>query len=213
VTDHDDQPAAKRQQIIRGAELVFTECGYEGASMSRIAVEAGVSKGTLYNYFDSKSTLFAVFVEQMASVTLANLFQQAHEEEDVAIALHAIALRIIRMLLLPGSLVLYRIVVSEAAKFPHLATVFWQAGPRRATEYMRAWIVAQVAAGFLDVPDPAFAADQFLALCQTRITSQRRLQLTQETSEAEIEQVARSAVHLFLRGYGIGALASLPLKS
>src|ERR1700712_3607637 len=120
VTDQDDSSTAKRQQIIRGAQLVFTECGYEGASMSRIAVEAGVSKGTLYNYFDSKSTLFGVLIEQMATVTLANMFQQAHDEDDPAAALHAIALRMIEMILSPGSLVLYRIVVSEASKFPHL---------------------------------------------------------------------------------------------
>ena len=205
MTDQDDSSTAKRQQIIRGAQLVFTECGYEGASMSRIAVEAGVSKGTLYNYFDSKSTLFGVLIEQMATVTLANMFQQAHDEDDPAAALHAIALRMIEMILSPGSLVLYRIVVSEASKFPHLATVFWKAGPCRATRYMRAWIDVQVAAGRLEVPDPEFAADQFLALCQTRIATRRRLQIVSETSEEDIALVAQGAVRLFLKGYGVGA--------
>lgn len=213
MTDEADHPALKRQQIIHGAELVFTECGYEGASMSRIAAEAGVSKGTLYNYFDSKSTLFAVFVEQKASATLANIFQQVREEDEPAAALHAIALRMVDMLMSPGSLVLYRIVVSEAAKFPHLATVFWQAGPCRATSYMTQWIERQVAAGRLDVPDPAFAADQFLALCQTRIAIQRRLQIVQMTSDEDIELVVQGAVRLFLKGYGADPLASDPMKS
>ena len=213
MSDQGDQPAAKRQQIIHGAELVFTECGYEGASMSRIAAEAGVSKGTLYNYFDSKSTLFAVFVEQMASVTLANIFQQVLEEDDPAAALHGIALRMVEMILSPGSLVLYRIVVSEATKFPHLATVFWRAGPCRAIAYMTHWIEQQVISGRLDVPDPAFAAEQFLALCQTRIATQRRLQIVETTSEEDIERVVQGAVRLFLSGYGADPPASGPLAS
>ncbi len=213
MIDQGDQPAAKRQQIIRGAELVFTECGYEGASMSRIAAEAGVSKGTLYNYFDSKSTLFAVLVEQMASENLADIFQQVLEDDDPAAALHGIALRMVRMIMSPGSLVLYRIVVSEATKFPHLATVFWQAGPCRAISYMTQWIERQVAVGRLDVSDPAFAAEQFLALCQTRIATQRRLQIVQATSDEDIELVVQGAVRLFLRGYGADPLASAPLAS
>jgi TetR/AcrR family transcriptional regulator, mexJK operon transcriptional repressor len=213
VIDQDDPPAAKRQQIIHGAELVFTECGYEGASMSRIASEAGVSKGTLYNYFDSKSTLFAVFVEQMASMTLANIFQQASQEDDPVAALHEIALRMVEMIMAPDSLVLYRIVVSEARKFPYLATVFWRAGPCRAIDHMKTWIEGQVAAGRLDVPDPTFAAEQFLALCQTRIATQRRLQIVKETSSEEIELVVQGAVRLFLAGYGVDALASAQAKS
>ena len=213
MIDQGDQPAAKRNQIIRGAELVFTECGYEGASMSRIAAEAGVSKGTLYNYFDSKSTLFAVFVEQMASETLADIFLQFLEDDDPAAALHGIALRMVRMIMSPGSLVLYRIVVSEATKFPHLATVFWQAGPCRAISYMTQWIERQVAAGRLDVPDPAFAAEQFLALCQTRIATQRRLQIVQATSDEDIELVVQGAVRLFLQGYGADTLASASTRS
>ncbi len=207
MAGHDESSAVKRQQIIHGAELVFTQCGYEGASMSRIALEAGVSKGTLYNYFDSKSMLFAVLIEQMAAVTLANMFQQAQDEDDPAAALRAIALRMIEMILSPGSLVLYRIAVSEASKFPHLSTVFWKAGPCRATEYMRVWIVGQVAAGRLEVPDPAFAADQFLALCQTRIATRRFLQIVAETTPEDIELVVEGAVRLFLKGYGVDSLA------
>jgi TetR/AcrR family transcriptional repressor of mexJK operon len=203
VTARDDPPAAKRQQIIDGAKLVFTECGYEGASMSRIAAEAGVSKGTLYNYFDSKSTLFAVFVEQMASTTLAHIFQQAREEEDPTAALHAIALRMVDMIMSPDGVVLYRIVVSEATKFPHLATVFWQAGPCRAVAHMVSWIEEQVASGYLAVQDPVFAAEQFFALCQTRIATRRRLQIVEKTSDEDIALVVQGAVRLFLKGYGI----------
>ena len=213
MTVQDGPPAAKRQQILRGAETVFAECGYEGASMSRIALEAGVSKGTLYNYFDSKSKLFAVFVEQKASISLARIFQPANDEEDPVLALNAIALRMIEMMMSPANLILYRIIVSEVGKFPDLGTVFWEAGPAKAVSHMAEWIERQVAKGELDVKDPRFAAEQFLALCQTRIALERRLQIVGESSDAEIEQVVQGAVWLFLRGYGVEPLASAPTKS
>jgi len=213
MSGQHDHSAAKRQQIIRGAELVFTEWGYEGASMSRIAAEAGVSKGTLYNYFDSKSILFAVFVEQMACETLNRIFSQIEDEADPSRSLRTLALRIVTMIISPSSLVLYRIVVSEARKFPDLATIFWQAGPHRAIELLTRWIEAQVGAGRLVVADPTFAAEQFIALCQTRIATQRRLQLVTDTTPEEVERVVAGAVALFLKGYGADPLAPEQPKS
>jgi AcrR family transcriptional regulator len=48
----------RRQQLLeRGAEL-FTSHPYEELSMSKIAAEAGISKGLLYHYFPSKQAFF-----------------------------------------------------------------------------------------------------------------------------------------------------------
>ncbi len=43
--------------IIESALVLFAEDGYLGTSMQSIAKKAGVSKGNLYNYFDSKQDL------------------------------------------------------------------------------------------------------------------------------------------------------------
>ena len=53
----------KRQVILNGAVAVFTECGYDTASMDKIAVVAGVSKRTVYNHFQSKEILFQTIVD------------------------------------------------------------------------------------------------------------------------------------------------------
>lgn len=48
----------RRQQLLeRGAEL-FTSHPYDKLSMSKIAAEAGISKGLLYHYFPSKKAFF-----------------------------------------------------------------------------------------------------------------------------------------------------------
>lgn len=53
-----------RQDILDAAQRLFTENGYHGTSMRRIAEEAGISLGAAYNHFASKEDIFlAVFIE------------------------------------------------------------------------------------------------------------------------------------------------------
>ncbi|WP_191909018.1 TetR/AcrR family transcriptional regulator [Hypericibacter adhaerens] len=44
------------------AEKVFVEQGYGAASMDEIAQDAGMSKKTLYQLFDTKEALFAAVI-------------------------------------------------------------------------------------------------------------------------------------------------------
>jgi len=55
----------KRTAILKGAEDVFIQYGYELASMDSIAETAGVSKRTVYNHFGSKENLFEVIVDEL----------------------------------------------------------------------------------------------------------------------------------------------------
>ena len=49
---------AKRERIVRVAMEQFAAGGYEGAKVEVIAAAAGVSKGAVFGYFDSKAGLF-----------------------------------------------------------------------------------------------------------------------------------------------------------
>lgn len=51
---------AYRQVILEAAEAVFAEYGFDGAKIRHIADRAGVSVGTIYGVFGSKSELFSV---------------------------------------------------------------------------------------------------------------------------------------------------------
>ena len=48
----------KRDKILRVAVHEFATCGFENANINTIAKKAGVSVGSLYKYFDTKSDLF-----------------------------------------------------------------------------------------------------------------------------------------------------------
>ena len=49
-----DKRALKESSIIDMAEKVFASKGYENTKMEDIASELGISKGTIYFYFNSK---------------------------------------------------------------------------------------------------------------------------------------------------------------
>jgi hypothetical protein len=106
------------------------------------------------------------------------------------------------MLLSESGLLIYRMVVAEAQKFPELTEAFYEAGPRRAMVRMTALIADQVRAGRLTVDDPEFAAEQLFTLMQTRLVMKRRMGLLAQVSEVEIDRVVQEAVKLFMRGYG-----------
>jgi AcrR family transcriptional regulator len=53
---------ARRMQILMGASQVFAEKGYHQATTKEIAKAAGVSEGTIYNYFANKRELLVAMV-------------------------------------------------------------------------------------------------------------------------------------------------------
>jgi AcrR family transcriptional regulator len=63
-------PARRRRKAARPSELVaaaldlFVERGFTATRLEDVAARAGVAKGTLYVYFDSKESLFKAVVEE-----------------------------------------------------------------------------------------------------------------------------------------------------
>ncbi len=57
----------KKQQILTAAYKLFINKGYNPSSIQDILDEAGVSKGTFYNYFGSKSECLMAIMESIGS--------------------------------------------------------------------------------------------------------------------------------------------------
>ena len=62
---------ARPDEIIAAALIVFGEDGYAAAKLDDIAAKAGVSKGTLYLYFDTKEDLFKAVIQSAIGQNLA----------------------------------------------------------------------------------------------------------------------------------------------
>lgn len=75
-----EQYEGKRKEILAAAHRCFLRHGLQGASISMICKEAGMSPGHLYHYFPSKDAI----VEQMADDYLTTLHAHfsAHGEDE-----------------------------------------------------------------------------------------------------------------------------------
>jgi AcrR family transcriptional regulator len=55
--------SARREQILEAATRVFAEKGFRRATTREVAREAGVSEGTIYNYFEDKDALLIAIMD------------------------------------------------------------------------------------------------------------------------------------------------------
>lgn len=59
MTSNPDIAAERRETILAAAQRAFDKHGYAATTMDEVAAEAGLSKGSVYNYFKSKELLFS----------------------------------------------------------------------------------------------------------------------------------------------------------
>lgn len=128
----------KSEQILQGAMQEFLTHGYAGTSMDKVAKTGGVSKATVYSYFQDKEGLFVALIQRLAAEKLVYF--------PVPETAPAIALRFIATTLLdqathePHFLTFVRLVIAESGRFPQLAQIFVKnlakPGIERLTQYL-----------------------------------------------------------------------------
>ena len=99
--DHLD---ARREQILAGARRVFARHGYRGATVARLEKEIGLSRGAIFNYFDSKWALFEALAagdtrryrELAVEHGLDELIRQVDREHPDWLGVHLEAMHVIR---------------------------------------------------------------------------------------------------------------------
>lgn len=196
---HDPE---KHQQILAGAREVFLERGFDAASMGDIARVAGVSKGTLYVYFEDKADLFASLVICECGETAERMFELDAGEPDIEAALVKLGVSFVEAMVRPGHMATLRMVIAVSGKFPSIGRRFLDAGPVAGTRRLADFLQAKVEQGVLDIDDVESAASQLLMLCKDEIMMPILLAAEDPPDAAHIERVVRRAVAFFLRGYG-----------
>jgi AcrR family transcriptional regulator len=88
---------ARRNQILDAAAKVFAKKGFHCATTKRIANQAGVAEGTIYNYFDSKGDLLIDIMMRLSAVEnmgreLTEALDEDAQDTLLAIARHRMAL-------------------------------------------------------------------------------------------------------------------------
>jgi AcrR family transcriptional regulator len=78
---------AVRQSLLDAARRVLARRGYEGTTARDIVAEAGVSTGTLYNYFAGKDDLIEALSEEVIATDLVAFRALEGEGTDVVLRL------------------------------------------------------------------------------------------------------------------------------
>lgn len=117
----------KIKAILDGAMQVFMTKGYAAASMDRIAVAAGVSKPTLYSYFQDKEGLFTALIQQM--VLGDSIPKLLGDSRFLQLPLRESLKQLATILLDKFSgeqplSTLFRLLIGESGRFPDLAQTF-----------------------------------------------------------------------------------------
>ena len=199
--------SAKRRQIMEGARTVFLASGFDGASMNDVARSAGVSKGTLYVYFDSKEQLFEALIREERRQQAERLTELSLDSHDVRGVLLNFGCRLIEMMSRPDTLAQVRTVIAASAKFPQLGRAFYQAGPCFGANRLSGYMRRMTEEGVLRIADIDRAAWQFLDLCQAGTFKPLLFCMVDELSAREIEAGVRAAVDVFMAAYGAPATA------
>jgi len=196
------QDPRKRLQILDGARKLFLTEGFDAASMGDIARAAGVSKGTLYVYFDSKEVLFAELVREEKMRQANAIFALDLADHDIPAVLTRLGRAFVRFVIAPKSVQAVRGVIAIAQRMPALGNDFYALGPRRCTFRLSEYLSAQVDAGLLEIDDVDLAAAQFLDLTQSTLTRPLLFGSPDQPSDERIDAVVDAAVRVFLKAYG-----------
>nr|WP_244629929.1 TetR/AcrR family transcriptional regulator [Brucella intermedia] len=197
------QDPAKRRQILEGAQDVFLRMGFDAASMNDITREAGVSKGTIYVYFNSKEDLFVALCEHyrhtMFSELIATLdsgFGNRQELTDFGVAL-------VTLITSSTAIRAQRIVLGVSERKPELAARFYERGPKRSLVVMADYLRRMIESGKLKPFDADRMAYQLSDLFLSGLYRPRLFGALSEPPSAEtIRSNVEMAVDFFYRAYG-----------
>jgi AcrR family transcriptional regulator len=190
----------KRRQILDGAMQVFLEKGFDAASMSEIARASGVSKGTLYVYFEDKQALFDAIVQERCHIHAERVFEFDHTDHAVEEVLTRLGVDFATVMCRPENFSGVRAVIAIAERMPELGRKFYETGPLLAINRLAAYLDAQVAAGVLAIEDTEVAAAQFIDAVLATLFKPMLFNYDAATPE-RIEYVVGIAVRMFMAAY------------
>jgi AcrR family transcriptional regulator len=150
---------ARPGEIVQAALEVFAEKGFAAARLDDIARQAGVSKGALYLYFETKEDLFRAVVREAVAPNLdmveAMLAQATLPFPDLLRLLFA---RIVMVIGASRMGAVAKLVIGESRNFPELARVWHDEVVSRALTAISGAIAAAQARGEVRPGDPRFHA-------------------------------------------------------
>jgi AcrR family transcriptional regulator len=157
------RPAERPTEILEAALDAFAESGLAGTRVEDIAERAGVSKGTVYLYFEGKEELFREAIRDKVARTLeklASAAQGTHPPQQLARFVEAYWAHLRQ----PHFASMYRLVMAELHQFPELVRFYAEEISGRVIGFVAGLVGAGVASGHFRPVDSSATARMIVSL-------------------------------------------------
>jgi len=203
---HTDEQRWQRRKAERPGEIIdaalelFVAKGFMATRLDEVAQRAGVSKGTLYLYFENKEALFKAVVETLVVPEIERTELQIQSFDGSASELIGQLVtqwwQTIGESRLCG---LPKLIISEAGNFPELAGFYVENVIGRVRRVIAELIQRGIEAGEFRPCDPVYAARLLLAPIVFAAIYQHSL-LPYDSEPFEVSTYLDNHIDIFLNG-------------
>jgi len=187
--------------LIHAATRIFLREGYGFASIDKIANEAGISTRTIYQRFKNKADLMGAVVNRLMDRDMAQMFErQEIDHMEPAAALSLIAQTVVNRFCDSDSAALFRIIATEAQRFPELTAKVRRTTRMRFESTLSAYFKRQTERGVFALDDPDGAATLFFHLIAAEMQDCLLYEAEGSIGKVDWPRHITGAVHLFLYG-------------
>lgn len=193
---------ARLAKILEAATELFLKVGYEQTSIDAILLRSGGSKSTLYAYFPTKEDLFRSVIDSV--VDNSDLGMTLDVSSNARIVLTEFAVGRQRAVLAPRHRAVLRLVIAERERFPDLAQIYFERGPKRSGRQLVTYLEALRNREILAVDDAEEAAGFFIGMLFQHWNRHVYLMDSPQPAELAIRAHAERVVARFWAAYRHG---------
>lgn len=191
----EDRPA----EILTAAVKMFSMKGFAATKLTEVAKEAGVSKGTLYLYFESKEVLFKAVVTEFVLPQIAKAEAQA---QDYTGSIKDLMYKLVeqwRLNVLETEISgIPKMIIAEASNFPDLANYYLENVIQRTRHFVANLIELGIQRGEFRQCDSQHTARAFLTPMVFTAIWQNSLAPFDE--QYDINEYLNLSMDIFMRG-------------
>lgn len=154
---------ARPAELVAAALRCFAERGFAATRLEDVAASAGVSKATVYLYFENKERLFEAVVRTAVTPTLDHADAVVAAYDGSTPELVRTLLGIVGAALDSQFPAIAKLVIAESGNFPELARLWSDVVLRRGLALVRHIVERGIARGEFRPVDPATAAQLIAA--------------------------------------------------
>lgn len=198
---HQRRKAARPGEIVASALELFVEHGFAATRLEDVARRAGVSKGTVYLYFDSKEALFEAVVREVVipQVERSELFAQQHQGSQGEL-LEQLVMNWWQSVSAGPICGIPKLIIAESANFPQAAQFFVDNVIQRVRGIFNKVIEKGIEQGEFRQVDPEYVTRLLMSPMILLAVWRHSLQPYDQTFPMDEQTYLRQHLDLFLNG-------------